>query len=164
MGRPGRPRKPMHLKILAGTYRKDRAKPAPGRGPTAPTTPPARMAPPAGIGTAAKREWRRIVSILHEMGTLSTADRAILAAYCQTWQRWLECEACIEEHGATFQTPQGQLCPRPEVGMAVRHAAMLRRFASDLGLSPAARPRVAEPAPTPTEDATESLLFGKSRD
>jgi len=160
MGRRGPPPKPTHLKLLEGTYRRDLA---PKREPKAPACKPARMAPPAGIGKGARAEWRRIVPILHKMGILSTADRSVIAAYCQAWQRWLEFEKCIDEHGSTFTTEQGYVCQRPEVSMAVKQGTMLRQLAGELGLSPSARSRVEVPEPKPSKDATEDLLFGKSR-
>lgn len=157
MGRRGPPPKPTHLKLLEGTFRKDRA---PKREPKPPKGHPAC---PAGLGRAAKAEWRRVIPILDEMGILSKADRSVIAAYCQAWQRWLEFEKAIDEHGSTFVTDKGYVCQRPEVAMAKNQAALLRALAGELGLSPAARSRVEVPEKPPEKDKTEELLFGKRR-
>lgn len=158
MGRRGPPPIPTALKLLRGNPGGRKLTPE-----LEPKAPKGHPGCPSGLGRAARVEWRRIVPILAEMQILSTADRAVIAAYCQTWQRWLEFEKAIEEHGPTFVTEKGYVCQRPEVSMAKSHAALLRQLAGELGLSPSARSGVKIPLPKPKVDATEDLLFGKRR-
>lgn len=157
MARTGRPRKPTHLKLLEGTFRKDRA---PKREPKAPKGHPT---PPSYLGRVAKAEWRRIIPLLAEMQILSKADRSVIAAYCQAWQRLQEFERAIDEHGPTFVTEKGYVCQRPEVAMAHKQATLVRQLAAELGLTPAARSRIEVPEKEPPKDQTEELLFGKRR-
>lgn len=159
MGRRGPPPKPTHLKLLEGTFRKDRAA---KREPKAPKT-SKRPSPPAYLGRNAKAEWRRIIPILDEMGILSTADRSIIAAYCQAWHRLQQYEKDIDDNGSSFTTEKGYECQRPAVAMAQKQAQLLRQFAGELGLSPSSRSRVEVPEKPPEKDKTEELLFGKRR-
>lgn len=160
MGRRGPPPKPTHLKLLEGTFRKDRAA---KREPKAPATKKQRLSPPAYLGRGAKAEWRRIIPILDEMGILSKADRSVIAAYCQAWQRYQEFERLIDEHGVTFVTEKGYIAQRPEVAMSAKQQTLLKQFAGELGLSPSSRSRVEVPEKAPPKDPTEELLFGKRR-
>jgi len=150
--------KPSHIKLLEGTFRPDRA---PKHEPKPPKGHPAC---PTGLGRVAKQEWRRIIPQLDEMGILAKCDRAVISAYCQTWQRWMELEKAVEEHGFTYTTAFGQVCQRPEVALASKAAALLKQLAAELGLSPSARSRVeVKDKKKPEVDATEALLFGKRR-
>ncbi len=160
MGRRGPPPKPTHLKLLEGTFRKDRAA---KREPKAPKPKKKRMSPPAYLGRLAKAEWRRIIPKLDEMGILSDADRAVIAAYCQAWQRVQQYEKDIDDNGSSFITEKGYECQRPAVAMAQKQAQLLRQFAGELGLSPSSRSRVEVPEKAPPADPTEELLFGKRR-
>lgn len=157
MARTGRPRKPTHLKLLEGTFRKDRAnaaEPKPKKG-----TPQC----PAFLGEVAKAEWRRIIPELRAMGTLNTADRAEMTRYCQAWSRWQECEKVIDEMGMTFTTDKGYVVPRPEVANALKFQKAMSEAASKLGLNPQARSTVKADKPAAPKDTAADFLFGNSR-
>lgn len=167
MGRRGPPPKPLHLKLLEGTFRKDRAgkrtsaAKSPATSPAA--RPPVRMAPPAYLGRGAKAEWRRILPLLGKRGVITLGDRAVLAMYCQAYQRWIEYERLIDANGSVQTTDKGFAMPRPEVLMATKQAALLKSLAVELGLTPASRARVDVPAPETPKDPIEELLFGNRR-
>ena len=77
-----------------------------------------------------------------------------LAAYCQSWGRWLEAERLISEAGAfyTVTTKAGEKIIRkhPAVLVADQERRHLRAFAGLFGMTPADRPRVpAKPPPRP---------------
>ena len=161
MGRRGPPPKPLHLKLLEGTFRKDRAGKRTAAAPAkAATRAAVRMAPPAYLGRGAKTEWRRILPLLGERGTLTHGDRSVLAMYCQAYQRWIEYERLIDANGSVQMTDKGFAMPRPEVLMATKQAALLKSLAAELGLTPASRARVDVPEPATPKDPTEELLFG----
>jgi P27 family predicted phage terminase small subunit len=154
MARTGRPRKPTHLKVLTGTFRKSREnprEPKPKAG-----TPQC----PAWLGAVAKAEWRRIIPEMRAMGTLNTADRAEMARYCQAWARWQECEKVIDEMGMTFTTDKGYVVQRPEVGNSLKYQKAMSEAASKLGLNPQARSTVKVPEKKASTDPTEDFLFG----
>src|SRR5690606_5520585 len=93
MGRRGPPPKPSHLKLVAGN---------PGRRPLPPDEPQPEVAAPkcpSHLKGEARREWKRIAPELVELGVLARVDRAALAAYCQTYARWVEAEEVIADDG-----------------------------------------------------------------
>ena len=157
MARTGRPRKPTHVKVLEGNFRKHRANPE---------EPKPRVGTPqcpAFLGEVAKAEWRRIIPEMRAMGTLNTADRAEMAKYCQAWSRWIECERVIDEQGMTFQTDKGYVVPRPEVNNSLKYMKAMSESASKLGLNPQARSTVKVPDKPAPKDNTADFLFGDKR-
>ena len=72
----GRKPKPTQLKVLDGN---------PGRRPLndrEPQPPEGAPEPPEFLDAEARAEWFRTAGVLQQMGTLSKADRAPLAAFC----------------------------------------------------------------------------------
>ena len=155
-GAGGRPRKPSALKLLTGTFRKDRA---PKREPK-PKAEKHIPAPPSFLGRVAKEEWRRVTPELYRLGLLTKVDRASLAGYCQSYARWIECEKVVTEMGVTFMTEKGYVCQRPEVSIAQKERALMRQFANDFGLNPSSRSRIDTPEPEKPKDQDEDFLFG----
>src|SRR5437667_3888675 len=72
-------RKPTALKVLHGTFRKDRAV----QNELAPT--PGAPTPPSWFDKLAKAEWLRIVPELAASGVLSMVDGAALEGYCSNY-------------------------------------------------------------------------------
>jgi P27 family predicted phage terminase small subunit len=104
-------RKPTHLKLLQGNAGKRPVKRDLTPKPDIPSC-------PEFLSMAAKQEWDRLANDLHAAGALSQLDRAALAAYCQTWARWMEAEQKLAEEGVVFATPNGHQMPSPWVAVA----------------------------------------------
>lgn len=140
MGARGPAAKPTALKVIEGTFRKDRAPKNEAK--------PAVKAPscPRWLHREAKREWRRIVPELLTLGLLSQIDRAALAAYCEAYAEWWEADRTIREEGRyqTFITKTGSEYRQVHPAVGVKNNAIdrMRRFASEFGMTPAARTRV----------------------
>ena len=105
---------------------------------------------PAWLLPAAREEWARVMPELERLERLSPVDLQLLAAYCQAFGRWREAEARVEADGAVLviRDDKGTVrsaVPSPWAGLALKHAAAMRQFAVELGLSPASRGR-AKPA------------------
>ena len=62
-----------------------------------PVPPDAMPRCPAHLAPAARAEWRRVARTLHDMGVLTVIDRAALAAYCQSYAKWVEAERKMAE-------------------------------------------------------------------
>ena len=60
-----------------------------------------------GFTSPARDEWHRIAGSLHQMGVLTTVDRAALAAYCQAHARWVEAGEKLQETPLVLKTPSG---------------------------------------------------------
>jgi P27 family predicted phage terminase small subunit len=73
---------------------------------------------------------------LQRLDLLKEEDRATLAAYCETWARFVEATRTVQREGLTIEAKQGML-PHPAVGIARAAGRELRAFAGLFGLSPA---------------------------
>ena len=155
MARTGRPRKPDKLKVLHGTYRKDRAYDEPRPVLEEPSC-------PSWLRQEAKREWKRVVPILLELGLLSKLDRAVLSVYCDAWADVYECEKTLRKVGPTFTTEKGYVVQHPMVAMKSKARDQIRAFGSLLGLSPSDRTRLdVRPAePWSLERAEAEAMLG----
>lgn len=141
---PGRKPLPSYLKLVKGTARKGRmnkAEPRPDL---------ARPMPPTELNDDAKVEWGRVSDELYKLGLLTNIDRAILAAYCQSYGRWMSAERTLakmakmdDSTGALMiKTQAGNTIQNPIVGIANKAMADMAKYATDLGMTPSARTRV----------------------
>lgn len=83
-------------------------------------------------------------------GLLKAIDRALLAAWVETEDRWRRAvvrqavlDAAEPELLMLAKTKEGNLIQSPYVGMINRAAQLMIKLANELGFSPAARPRLA---------------------
>ena len=132
----GRKPKPTALKVLEGDPGKralniDEPQPPDGK-PSCPTH----------LLPVAKAEWRRLCSVLHEMGVVTTVDRAALAAYCQAYARWVEAEQKLADGPALIRTPSGYVQQSPWMSIANKQMELMGRYMAELGLTPASRSRI----------------------
>jgi P27 family predicted phage terminase small subunit len=107
---------------------------------------------PDHLSEEAKAEWHRLVDTLVKMGVISIVDRAVLAAYCQAYGRWVEAELKLKEAPLLFKTPSGYVQQSPWLNIANRQMELMGRYMAEIGLTPASRSRVAAFA-----DAAEPL-------
>ena len=69
---------------------------------------------PKHLAPVARTEWRRVARALHAMGVLTPIDRAALAAYCQSYAKWVEAE---EQAQGDPAAPEDALGLRPAVAV-----------------------------------------------
>jgi P27 family predicted phage terminase small subunit len=132
----GRKPKPSHLKVLEGN---------PGRRPLNPGEPrPEVKVPtcPHHLCPSAKAEWKRLARQLFALGILTTLDRATLAAYCQSYGRWVEAEQKLKDTPALLKMPSGYVQQNPWLTISSKQLELMHKYMSELGLSPVARTRV----------------------
>lgn len=110
-------------------------KPAPGM----PTT-------PDYLTDVALEEWHRVAGELHRIGILTIVDQTVLAAYCTVYARWREAESLIDE--VIVRGGNGQKTMHPSIQVAHKCLDTMHKYMTDLGLSPAARVRLASGTPT----------------
>jgi P27 family predicted phage terminase small subunit len=150
----GRRPKPTALKALAGNpgkrkLNKDEPKPS-----GTPKCPP-------HLDKTAKAEWRRVSAELTTLGLLTSVDRAALAAYCAAWSRWVSAELSIQKFGTVIKSPKsGYPVQNPYVGIANTSMDQMRRFAVELGLTPASRSRLHVEADGQSADPFEAFMAG----
>ena len=102
---------------------------------------------PKDLGPEAKKEWRRIVPHLEEMGLLAAVDRGLLIRYCTVYADWMYLNALLHSGeggklGAVTKGSQGQPVRNPLWVMRDQAAASLEALGRQLGLSPSARLRL----------------------
>ena len=123
---------------------------------------------PPHLDTVARKEWRRIAAPLHDIGVLTLADRAALAAYCQAWSRWVEAEEKLQNGPALIKTPSGYAQQSPWLTIANKQLELMARYMSELGLTPSARARLQLPASGDTDSMVFKVVYewgdGTTRD
>ena len=112
---------------------------------------------PAWLDDEARREWHRIVPILHAAGVLTLADRAVLTGYCVAWSEFHRAIILLQEHGRTMTTSTGYEAQRPEVTMAQKWARIMESFAARLGLSPSDRSSIKAGGKDEPKDVLDEL-------
>ena len=157
----GRP-VPFALKVLRGN---------PGRRPLKPEPqPPIEAAPPPPpdfLTGHARAKWLRLAPQLHALGLLTSVDHDVFAAYCDAFGRWLTAEETLTQmaardmltRGLMIKTASGNVIQNPVVGIKNVAARDMVRFGTDLGLSPAARARLAtDPSSAPDQGKFAGLI------
>ena len=109
--------------------------------------------PPDLLTDSAKVEWERMGRILVNLNMLSAVDTVILSAYCQSFARWADAEEAIAKmalkdeitHGLMIITKNGNAIQNPLVGISNRAKSDAVKYASEMGMTPAARARFTRP-------------------
>jgi P27 family predicted phage terminase small subunit len=107
--------------------------------------------PPTWLSREAAAEWRRVVPGLQRLDLLKEEDRAVLAAYCETWSVYVAATRLVTVEGVMTEAvtvrPDGSESRRPMANPAVaiaRNAGReLRGFAAQFGLTPASEQTLA---------------------
>jgi P27 family predicted phage terminase small subunit len=116
---------------------------------------------PEHLSVEAKREWRKVLPLLLERGSLTQADASVVSLYCECFARWLEAKRDVEQHGlvvtVTTLDKRGEQVQNRKQNPALRIAQdcerSLRTYLRELGLTPAARERV-----LPTKPVAEKVV------
>lgn len=149
----GPPRKPTAWRRIEGNRGKkawNRAEPIPPEGiPDCPNH----------LSEEARAEWHRLVDTLVGMGVISIVDRAVLAAYCQAYGRWVEAEEKLKETPVLFKTPSGYVQQSPWLNIANRQMELMGRYMAEIGLTPASRSRIAVANPTNEPEPIDKIEF-----
>jgi len=134
----GRPRKPKALKVLQGTFRKDRdGDPA--------SEVPAEGEPrkPTDLKEAASTFWDEIVPGLVAARIARACDTAALTVLCQWWDRYLRFSSALDE----IEEPKDKEARRLTIMTGIAWN-QFERIAAKFGLTPADRARL-KPDATP---------------
>ncbi len=116
---------------------------------------------PRWLSKAAQKEWRRIVSLMADLGVLTEADINTLAVYCDAAARYAEAAKAVQEQGAVIETDRG---PRqnPAVLVAEKYWRIMNKAAAALGLDPASRASLAAKAAEHDKDEFDKLFGTES--
>ena len=156
MGKRGPAPKPTNLKVLQGNPGKRKL----NEDEPSFTSSEEILTPPPFLSRYAKKEWKRIVPLLKANGLLTDVDVNTLAAYCQSYHRWIEAERAIRTYGLTTETDKGNIIQRPEVGIANKAMEAMVRYAKEFGLTPSSRTSLHANAPDKQDDPFMEFLKG----
>lgn len=124
-----------------------------------PVVPPGVPDCPDHLDDEAKAEWFRTAGVLHEMGLLTKADRAALAAYCTVYSRWVHAEAQVKKFGSIVKSPEkGFPMKSPYLTIADQALEAMRKFMVEFGLTPSSRSRIRVPDDSEARDELELFL------
>ena len=148
----GRKPKPTQMKVIQGTFRKDRASPAEPK--------PKKGMPPCPdfLEGMARKEYFRIGRKLERMGVLTEVDDLALIGLCQSWAEYLESTEQVRKTGMLVKTPSGYPILNPYVVLANQALKRVKAFLTEFGMTPSSRTRiVAAPANDPGADEWKDL-------
>lgn len=114
---------------------------------------------PEFLPEAAKTEWKRISVVLDEMGLMTHADRAALAAYCTCYARWVHAEQQVAKYGTIVKSPEkGFPMKSPYLTVADQAMESMRKFLVEFGLTPSSRSRIRVSGQTTAEDEFQAFV------
>ena len=67
---------------------------------------PLQKTPPAYLDATAKKEYKRITTLLEEL-SIADLDLSLVVAYCQTYSNWVQATKHINKHGLVTETERG---------------------------------------------------------
>ena len=153
MGNRGPAPKPTALKVLEGN---------PGKralNTNEPRVDQRKPTCPKWMKGEARREWDRVSKVLHQAGLLTFVDRAVLAMYCQAWDRWVRAEKALDLDALVEETDKGYKYVNPMVGVARGAAEDVKKYGALLGMNPSVRSRLVVSAPGEEEESLAATLF-----
>lgn len=133
MGTRGPQPKPTRLKILAGETRPsviNYAEPIPAGG---------ALTPPPDLRPEVRVIWDRVVDALGHTGVLTMADRDLIRLYCEAFARYTEAEAMLAKTGPLVRGREGTFVKNPLHQIVRENGDAVKKYARELGLTPAAR-------------------------
>ncbi|WP_173520484.1 phage terminase small subunit P27 family [Ensifer sesbaniae] len=98
--------------------------------------------PPAHFNDGARAEWKRLMPILVERRVLSPADIHAAERFCDAAGDIAAAREAIAKDGAYITDRHGEMKRHPAYATLREATAESRRWAAELGATPAARARV----------------------
>jgi len=153
-------RKPTRLKVLNGSAAHD-----PGRiNRREPRPSPGSPRMPADLSPAARVVWRHVIREMGPTGVITGADADVLRAYCESVARYQQAAVLLDKSGPLIVAGgtgarRGELVKNPLAQIVRDNALLVRMFARELGLTPAARPSLSAHVP-PERDPFAAFLDG----
>lgn len=136
MGKRGPPPTPTAILELRGSWR---AKVRPGE----PAVLPANTEPPAELGKAERKIWRRVIPKLEQMRVLSGADLEMLTRYCELKAIFDAAKVIVQAKGPCYteRDENGNVTVKilPQFEVIVRLHAALVGVEKQFGMSASAR-------------------------
>ena len=93
---------------------------------------------PIWLNKEAKKEWKRVFTLLEKLGLISDIDMTIFAMYCQNYARWKQAETELNDENLKVMGRTGYIV-NPLVKISQTYQTRLKISIEKLGLSPSDR-------------------------
>ncbi len=159
----GRPRKPKQLKVIQGTFRKDRN---PEQEPEPSPVNPTSMKPPTSLNKWAKKFWNDHLEEFVQIGLITSADLQTFEMTAQTYGAWKESEYEIYHDDFKRKRSIGQYMKSrdynrknmPELIVMEKSRLDFVRLSGLIGMNPVSRNRIDIKKALPEKDPMSELL------
>jgi P27 family predicted phage terminase small subunit len=131
----GRKPKPAELKIVQGTFRKDRANPR------QPAAHGYLTEPPEHLNEEQKQIWRDAIADAPK-SLLKKIDRSNFEVWVVSYGTYRECQRLLAKTSQVIKTTHGNWITNPILTNMNKQAAIMLKAASEMGFTPASRSRV----------------------
>ena len=119
-----------------------------------------RPAMPQYVTGVARKEWKRIVPILEQMGILAECDRTMLALYCKVFAEWREADELC--NSLLIKTKNKNIIQHPALSIRTNAWERLKKICTEFGLSPSARTGLAV-MPKSSDTKGKGRFFEKNK-
>ena len=123
-----------------------------------------KVKPPSWLSKQAKKVFREIVQDLADTKLLTNVDVHTLALWCDAYVDYINCTKIIEQEGLmveyTNKAAETNKVAHPLMTKKKQLAEQMRALASEFGLTPAARAKLAIPKDPPKEPTPFEREFG----
>lgn len=148
----GRPNKPVELKKLEGTYRKDR-----DNGVLSFEKIEEIPKPPTHLSRMGKQIWKEITDILISVKILETIDIHMVAMLCEELATYYEMTRKLKKLKTyTYRNGLNNIVKRPEVAMRNQAMSNATTLMAQLGLTPSMRQKYGF-TPEQAEETTQKI-------
>jgi P27 family predicted phage terminase small subunit len=93
---------------------------------------------PIWLSKEAKKEWKRVFTLLEKLELISDIDMTIFAMYCQNYARWKQAETELNDENLKVMGRTGYIV-NPLVKISQTYQTRLKISIEKLGLSPSDR-------------------------
>lgn len=131
----GRKIKPVELKVLEGTYRKDRDNP------NAPKVTGDLISPPTYFSEAQADVWKYAIENAPK-GLLKKLDISILEIWVNAYVVYRECYGKVQEMGQVVTSPSGYPIVNPYLSNMNKQSVIMMKAAAEMGFTPTSRSKV----------------------
>ena len=97
---------------------------------------------PKQLDGPARAKWAEVMPVLQGRGAVDQGTADALTAYCLAWARYAAAETALREHGPIVKSPSGYPIQNPWLAVANKAEEQLRKWAGELGLTPASKSRL----------------------
>ena len=132
----GRKKKPTELKIIQGTFRKDRAN---LREPKVKGVLSAE--PPAHLTDEQKEIWRYALERA-PYGLLKPLDLSVMEIWVVAYSLYKDAAIKVRESGQVVRSPSGYPIVNPYLGNLNKQSVIMLKAASEMGFTPSSRSRI----------------------